>query len=54
MAELVSCQTETKLCTVCGRGEKQTSFCKLVAQEVGRLNYIQAAQEERAGGPHIV
>lgn len=54
MAELVTCATETKLCTVCGRGEKQTSFCLLVARAVGSFNYIQDAREERTGGPHIV
>lgn len=53
MAELVSCQTETNLCTVCGRTIHQTTFCRLVAQAVGSENYIQASQEERAGGPHI-
>lgn len=53
MAELVTCATETKLCSVCGRGQFQTTFCTLVTQSAGKFNYIQAAQEERAGGPHI-
>jgi hypothetical protein len=54
MAELVTCQTETKLCSVCGRGQFQTTFCSLVKQAAGTFNYIQASQEERAGGPHKV
>jgi hypothetical protein len=54
MAELVSCQTETKLCSVCGRGQFQTNFCTLVKQAVGTFAYIQQPQEERTGGPHIV
>ena len=54
MAELVSCQTETKLCSVCGRSQFQTSFCRLVAQAAGSFQYIQNGREERTGGPHIV
>jgi len=54
MAELVTCATETKLCSVCGRGQFQTTFCTLVTQAAGTFQYIQAAREERAGGPHIV
>ena len=54
MAELVSCQTETKLCSVCGRTQFQTNFCTLVKQAVGTFAYIQQPQEERAAGPHIV
>jgi hypothetical protein len=54
MAELVTCQTETNLCSVCGRSRYQTSFCTLVKQAVGTFSYIQDAQEERAAGPHIV
>lgn len=53
MAELVTCATETKLCSVCGRSEKQTTFCTLVTQAAGTFQYIQAAREERTGGPHI-
>jgi hypothetical protein len=53
MAELVSCATETKLCSVCGRSQFQTTFCKLVAQAVGTFAYVQNYQEERAAGPHI-
>jgi hypothetical protein len=53
MAELVSCQTETKLCSVCGRGVNQTTYCTLVTQAHGSFNYIQNSQEERSGGPHI-
>lgn len=54
MAELVTCATETRLCSVCGRGEKQTTFCTLVTQAAGSFNYMQATREERAAGPHIV
>lgn len=54
MAELVTCATETKLCSVCGRGQYQTTFCTLVTQANGSHNYIQADREERGGGPHIV
>lgn len=53
MAELVSCQTETNLCSVCGRGPVQTTFCTLVKQAVGTFAYVQQPQEERAAGPHI-
>jgi hypothetical protein len=53
MAELVTCATETKLCSVCGRGPSQTTYCTLVTQAVGSEAYIQSAVEERAGGPHI-
>ena len=53
MAELVSCETETQCCSVCGRTIHQTTYCKLVAQAAGSYSYIQAAREERAGGPHI-
>jgi hypothetical protein len=54
MAELVTCATETKLCSVCGRSQFQTTFCSLVKQAVGTFAYIQQPQEERAAGPHIV
>ena len=53
MAELVTCQTETKLCSVCGRGPSQTTYCNLVVQAAGTNSYWQNAVEERAGGPHI-
>ena len=56
MAELVTCATETNLCSVCGRGPNQNvvgNRCTLVTQAVGTFAYIQQAQEERAGGPHI-
>jgi hypothetical protein len=54
MAELVTCATETKLCSVCGRSQYQTTFCTYPKQAAGTFNYIQASQEERTGGPHIV
>jgi len=53
MAQLVTCATETKLCSVCGRSQFQTNFCTLVTQAAGSFSYIQSAQEERTGGPHI-
>lgn len=54
MAELITCVTETKLCSVCGRSQFQTSLCTLVTQAVGSFSYIQSSQEERAAGPHKV
>ena len=55
MAELISCQTETNLCSVCGRTSHQTTFCTLVAQAKGSNTYIQNAVEERSpNGPHIL
>lgn len=53
MSELITCATETKLCSVCGRGPKQTTLCTLVTQAVGSFSYIQDYQEERAAGPHL-
>lgn len=54
MAALVTCATETKLCTVCGRSEKQTTFCTLVTQAAATNQaYQQNTVEERTGGPHI-
>lgn len=63
MAELVSCATETNMCSVCGRSAPQNiaiaglsviGRCTTVAQAVGSFNYMQATREERAGGPHIL
>lgn len=54
MAALVTCATETKLCSVCGRGPKQLNFCTLVTQAATSVGpYQQNAVEERTGGPHI-
>jgi hypothetical protein len=33
MARLVSCQTYTTLCPLCGRTKPQTTFCAEVAQD---------------------
>jgi hypothetical protein len=55
MAALVTCQTETNLCTVCGRSAKQTTFCTLVAQAAATgIAYNQNAREERSPGPHLL
>lgn len=54
MANLATCATETKLCSVCGRGPVQTTFCTLVTQAATSVGpYVQNAVEERTGGPHI-
>lgn len=54
MAELVSCQTETNECPVCGRSKNQTNFCTLIAQAVGAFTYMIPPVENRSGGPHIL
>ena len=56
MANLVTCATETNLCSVCGRSAKQTTFCTLVTQAAATgIAYWQDAVEERSpGGPHIL
>lgn len=54
MAALVTCATETALCSVCGRTTKQTTFCTLVTQAAAtNIAYQQNVVEERTGGPHI-
>lgn len=40
MAELVSCQTYTTLCPVCGRTKPQTTFCTEVTQAHGQGEYF--------------
>lgn len=63
MAELVTCATETNVCSICGRSAPQNIAiatmnvlprCTFAAQAAGSQNYIQAAREERTGGPHIL
>ena len=63
MAELVTCATETNVCSVCGRSAPQNvaiatlqtiGRCTTVTQAAGSFNYMQATREERAGGPHIL
>ena len=39
MAELVSCQTYTVSCPLCGRTTPQTTFCTEVAKAVGSNSY---------------
>lgn len=46
MAELVSCQDNSKECPVCGRSQFQTSFCTMVAQAFGQLEYIMDDREQ--------
>ena len=53
MAELVSCQTYTQECPLCGRTAPQTTFCTEVAAEAGTNNYVIDARELRSGGPHV-
>ena len=45
MAELVSCQTYTQKCPLCGRTKPQTTFCKEVALAVGSFTYIKDSRE---------
>lgn len=54
MAELVSCQTYTKECPLCGRTAPQTTFCTEVAKAVGSFSYNEDARELAAGGPHVI
>lgn len=54
MAELVSCQTYTNECPLCGRTAHQTTFCTEVAAEVGRFSYMIDHRELRAAGPHVL
>lgn len=63
MAELVTCATETNVCSVCGRSAPQNIAiatlgviprCTTVTQAAGSFQYMQATREERAGGPHIL
>lgn len=63
MAELVTCATETNVCSVCGRSAPQNIAitgmtivprCTTVTQAAGSFQYMQATREERAAGPHIL
>jgi hypothetical protein len=45
MAELVSCQTYTVECPLCGRTKVQNTFCKEVAQAVGTFSYNMDSRE---------
>lgn len=58
MAQLVTCATETNVCSICGRSRYQAiqsvNNCTFAAQASGSFSYMQSAQEERTGGPHIL
>jgi len=57
MAQLSTCAEETNVCSICGRSAPQNvaaNRCKFAAQAAGSFSYIQAAQEERAAGPHVL
>lgn len=45
MAQLVSCQTYTVECPLCGRTAHQTTFCSEVAQAVGTFSYNMDSRE---------
>ena len=55
MAELVSCQTYTNECPLCGRSKNQTNFCtQEVIIEAGRFSYMIDHRELRSAGPHVL